>query len=322
MKHLTSGRLRWALAALVAFWWLPLHAQSDVVASAGDIQFSRQDVAERVAALSATQRDQLAKDPQPVEQWIRGQLAERLLLQEATAQQWEKRPDVARDIAAATNEVIARAYLQSVSQVPEGYPSDAELRAAYNRAKVNLVKPASYRLNQFFFPVPQGDDNALTQTRKKANELVQKARRPKADFVKLAEEESKGREEQTPVDTGWVTLPQLLPEVRQAVASLKAGEVSEPVQSPAGLHVLKLVEMREAQSPTLDEVREPLETRMRQERQAQIARAYLDSLANSPAVKIDNKALESVLKGDATTSPATLSGKDKAVKETKTASQP
>lgn len=287
-------------------------AQSNAVASAGDIQLSRQEVAARLAELPAAQREQLAKDPAPLEQWLRGQLAERLLLQEAAAQQWEKRPEVARNIEAATREVVARSYLSSVSQVPEGYPSDAELRAAYNRAKVNLQKPASYRLSQLFFAAPPDDETAQAKARKSADEVVQKARRPKADFVKLIAQYGKDGNTQVQNDTGWVTLGQLLPEVRPVVASLQPGEVAEPVQSPAGLHVLKLIEMREPQQATLEEVRPLLEARMRQERQAQIARAYLDSLANGPTVKVDEQALAGLLKSE--TPPA--SAQDK--KESKT----
>ncbi|WP_342325173.1 peptidylprolyl isomerase [Kosakonia sp. BYX6] len=276
-------------------------AQSSSIASAGDIQLSRQEVAGRVAVLSAAQREQLAKNPAPLEAWVREQLADRLLLQEATAQQWDKRPEVAQQIAEASREVIARSYLLSVSQVPEGYPSDAELRAAYNRAKGNLQKPASYRLSQLFIAAAPDDADAQAKARKRALEVVQKARSPKADFNKLIAEYGKGESDQVQNDTGWVTLGQLLPEVRPVVASLQAGEVSDPIQSSAGLHVLKLVEMHEPEQASLDEVRDALAARMRQERQAQIARAYLDSLANGPMVKVDNKAIDELLKEGTTT---------------------
>lgn len=299
------------LVALLVGFALPAQAaQSDAIARAGEVTLSRDEVAQRIAQLPQAQREQLAKNPQPLEQWLREQLAERMLLQEAAAQQWEKRPEVARDIAAVTQEVVARSYLQSVSQPPEGYPSEAELRAAYNRAKNSLQKPASYRLSQLFFATPAGDEAAQAQARKRAAELVEKAKRPKADFSKLMAEYGKEGNTQAQNDTGWVTLGQLVPEVRPVVARLQTGEVSDPIASPAGLHVLKLVEMREAQPATLAEVRPLLQARMRQERQAQIARAYLDSLANGPTVKVDTKALDGVLKGEAT--PAAGAEKPKA----------
>lgn len=271
-----------------------VQAAGDVVASVGKIEVTRQQIAARIAALPDEQRRQLVQDPAPLEQWIRSQFAEQLLLQEAAAQQWEKQPEVARDIEAVTQEVIARSYLQRVSQVPEGYPGDAELQAAWSRAKVNLVKPARYRISQLFLPARADDAQTQAKARINAAEMVQKARRPKADFDKLVEEYgSTGNGTQK--ETGWVTLAQLLPEVRPVIASLKPGTVSEPVQSQAGLHVLKLIEVREPEQATLDEVRDALTTRLRQQRQAQIANAYLDSLANSQNIKIDRQALIGVL---------------------------
>lgn len=278
--------------------WLTLHMPlawcqpADLpVISAGNVSVSSQELQNQLATLSSGQREQLAQRPTALEQWARARLIDKLLLQEATAQHWEQQPEVARQLEKLKQEWLIRSYLASVSKVADDYPAEAELEAAYQRLKSSLIKPASYRVSQVFLPAPRSDTAAQEQARKTATEVVKKARLPKADFAKLAQEYDH-HNAQLPVDTGWVTLEQLLPEARSVVARLKPGEVSEPVTSAAGLHVLKLVEIRQAQSATLDESRPMLKARLRQERQSQIARAYMDGLGSSANVKVDLQAIK------------------------------
>lgn len=261
------------------------------VASSGNVSVSSQEIQTQLAALPPAQREQLAKHPAALEQWVRARLVDKLLRQEASTQQWDKRPEVASQIEKMKQELVVRSYLASVSKVPDDYPTDTEVAAAYSRVKDSLLKPAGYRVSQVFLAAPRTDTAAQEQARKTATEVVKKARQPKVDFSKLALEYGK-KDAPPSTDTGWVTLEQLLPEVRSVVARLKPGEVSEPVASAAGLHVLKLVDMRQAKPATLDESREVLKTRLRQERQSQIARAYLDNLGNAAAIKVDTQAVK------------------------------
>jgi len=45
-------------------------------------------------------------------------------------------------------------------------------------------------------------------------------------------------------DLGWVNPKQLVPEFEQAMNRLAPGELSEPVQSPFGLHLIQVLERR------------------------------------------------------------------------------
>lgn len=47
-------------------------------------------------------------------------------------------------------------------------------------------------------------------------------------------------------DLGWVTPGQTVPEFERALSELKPGEVSQPVRTPFGVHLIQLLERREA----------------------------------------------------------------------------
>ncbi|MNT54192.1 Foldase protein PrsA 2 precursor [compost metagenome] len=79
--------------------------------------------------------------------------------------------------------------------------------------------------------------------------------------------------------------------MRPAVEQLKAGEVSAPVQSAAGFHILKLADVRPASVTPFEQVKEELRVALRTQRQELAARAYLEGLLNAGTVSIDGAAL-------------------------------
>jgi peptidyl-prolyl cis-trans isomerase C len=66
-------------------------------------------------------------------------------------------------------------------------------------------------------------------------------------------------------ELGWFAGGQMVPEFDAAVAAMAVGDVSEPVQSQFGWHVIKLNEIRDTSPPPLDQVRGEIETQLRQE---------------------------------------------------------
>jgi len=79
-----------------------------------------------------------------------------------------------------------------------------------------------------------------------------------ADFATLAQERSVGPSGPNGGDLGWFGAGMMVPQFEEAVIALDAGAVSEPVQTQFGWHVILLKETRQAEAPTLDEVRDEL----------------------------------------------------------------
>ncbi|WP_415762572.1 peptidylprolyl isomerase [Pseudomonas sp. CP4] len=264
------------------------------VARLGNQQVSPEELQALLATVPAQTREQLRGNREALERWIRSRLAEKAVLEQADAQGWAQRPEVARQTRAATEQIVFRDYLRSVSQVPAEYPSAAELQQAYDAGKANWQTPALYRVSQIFLGV--SDSSSLEPVRKQATELSKKAQTAPADFPALATQYSQDRvTAERGGDTGLQPLQQLVPEVRSAVARLKVGAVSDPVQSAAGFHVIKLTEQQPARTATLDELRDQLTQALRAQRQEQIAQAYLDGMLNTATLSIDGAELNKIL---------------------------
>lgn len=264
------------------------------VARLGNQRVAPEELKALFAALPEPSREQLRGNRPALENWIRTRLAEKAVLEQADAQGWRQRPDVALQTRVATEQIVFRDYLRSVSQVPAGYPSEAELQQAYDAGKAQWQTPALYRVSQIFLAV--NDPQALEATRKQAQELSKKAQAAPGDFAALASQYSQEPDSaRRGSDSGLQPLQQLLPEVRGAVARLKVGAVSDAVQSAAGFHVLKLTEQQPARTATLDELRERLTQALRAQRQEQIAKAYLEGMLDTATLSIDGAQLNKVL---------------------------
>lgn len=269
-------------------------AAGPAVARLGNQQVMPDELQALLATVPEQTREQLRGNREALERWIRARLAEKAVLEQADAQGWAQRPDVARQARAATEQIVFRDYLRSVSQVPAEYPSAAELQQAYDAGKANWQTPALYRVSQIFLGV--ADAANLETVRKQAVELSKKAQSAPEDFAALANQYSQDRvTAQQGGDTGLQPLQQLLPQVRGAVTRLKVGAVSDPVQSAAGFHVIKLTEQQPARAATLDELRDQLTQALRAQRQEQIAQAYLDGMLNTATLSIDGAELNKIM---------------------------
>ncbi len=273
-------------------------AGNAVVARMGEISIGQDEVEKLLRALPDAERAAVKADRASLDGWLRQRLLSEALLRDARSKGWAERAEVKAKVDAAVREVGARivsaSYLESVSQVPPDFPSDAELNAAYEQGKANFNLPAGYRVAQIFLATPGRDTAAIAKVREEASRLARQARA--GDFAAVARANS--QDKATAERGGEVaTLPlaRMLPELRDTVARLKPGQVSEPMQAEAGFHVVKLIDVQPARTATLDEMRPQLQAALRQQRQQQLVQAYLAQLAPPTQLSIDSAALDAAI---------------------------
>lgn len=126
--------------------------------------------------------------------------------------------------------------------------TDEEIRQYYeaNKERYRRGESARIRYVRFVPPVTSADSVSARAT---ADSLATAARAADADFAALAR-----RSSDDPVssanggDIGWMRPDALDPAIRSAVEALSAGEVSDPVLTPFGWHVLRLEARHEGQA--------------------------------------------------------------------------
>ena len=86
-----------------------------------------------------------------------------------------------------------------------------------------------------------------------------------ADFAEVAKANSTDGAAANGGDLGWFNLSDMVEPFGEAVAGMKPGDIAGPVQTQYGWHVIRLIDARIADAPSIDDVREELEDDIRQQ---------------------------------------------------------
>ncbi|MFT4784578.1 MAG: peptidyl-prolyl cis-trans isomerase C [Paracoccaceae bacterium] len=109
-----------------------------------------------------------------------------------------------------------------------------------------------------------------------------------ADFANMAIEKSTGPSGPNGGALGWFSRGMMVPEFETAVVGLEPGQVSEPVKTQFGWHIIKLNETRLLEAPALEQVRAELEQELRSVAiQNEIDRIVLESEIDRIDIAID-----------------------------------
>jgi len=98
-----------------------------------------------------------------------------------------------------------------------------------------------------------------------------------ADFAELAKKKSKDPGASDGGDLGFFTKDQMVPEFSAAAFKLEPGQLSEPVKSQFGWHIIKVEVKRNRKAPDFDQVKGQLETYVTRKAQSEYVAKLRDS---------------------------------------------
>jgi peptidyl-prolyl cis-trans isomerase C len=150
-------------------------------------------------------------------------------------------------------------------------PTEQETRAEYETQVGSLAK-LEYHAKHI-----------LVATEPFAQKVVERLKKGEK-FEDIAKHESMDSSKDNGGDLGWFTPDKMVKPFADAVLALKPGQYTDkPVQTQYGWHVIELVETRDLQPPSYDNVKQRLE----QVVQAKKVKAYTDDLLKN--AKIEKK---------------------------------
>ncbi|MCS4532952.1 peptidylprolyl isomerase [Neisseria montereyensis] len=180
------------------------------------------------------------------------------------------------------NKVQQQAILQ-YSQV-----SDAEINATIARAREQgITLPAGEPLHQYHAQhilLKAESDNAF----KAAESSIRKIHKQAVDgidFSALARQYSQDGSAPNGGDLGWFSDGQMVPEFEAAVHELQPGQVSRPIRTQYGWHIIKLNDIRDSGTPE-ERQREAVRQYIAQQKAAQAADNLMRDLYATTHVEI------------------------------------
>jgi peptidyl-prolyl cis-trans isomerase SurA len=164
---------------------------------------------------------------------------------------------------------------------------EREIRDYYDANRAKYGADQQFRARHIFFKLDKKEGaEELAKTEALANEVLKEARAGK-DFAELAKKYSTDpAAAKDGGDLGTFKRGDMLPEIGDSVASMKPGEISPLVLSPAGLHIIKLEERSLSSGKPFDEAKGEIEELLYKKKADERFAQWVKDLRTSAAIEI------------------------------------
>lgn len=155
----------------------------------------------------------------------------------------DKGPEFKRQIDSAAEQILRQIFLEQLS---ESAVNDEAIQKYYDENIVSAEGDVEVRARHI-----------LLETEEEALAVVEEIEGG-ADFEQLARDRSTGPSAPAGGDLGYFRREAMVAPFSEAAFAMTAGEVSAPVQTQFGWHVIKVEDRRETAPPPLDQVRDEI----------------------------------------------------------------
>jgi peptidyl-prolyl cis-trans isomerase C len=229
---------------------------------ASDLAIAEEDVGSNLPMTGDARRDYLTK-----------YLSDMILVaQAAEAKKVQDRDDFKRRLAYSREKLLMEMMLQQEGKTSI---SEAALHQLYEEATKQMAGEKEVHARHI-----------LVETEDQAKAILADLKNG-GDFAAIAKEKSKDPGAANGGDLGYFTQDQMVPEFAQAAFKLDPGQLSDPVKTQFGWHIIKVEEKRDRPIPEFDKVRDQLETFLARRTQADLinklrAQANIERVDTTP----------------------------------------
>jgi peptidyl-prolyl cis-trans isomerase C len=274
------------LIAILALAALPLgaaSAQSDpVIAKVNGTEVKQSDLTAAEEEL-AGQLPPMAPDAK--RDYLVTYVADMLLVAKAAEdKKLAETEDFKRKMANARSKLLMEALLQTEAKAAV---TDEAMKKVYDEAIKQMAEEEEVSARHI-----------LVETEDEAKKILADLKKG-ADFLAIAKEKSKDPgSKESGGDLGFFGKDQMVPEFANAAFKLDKGQLSEPVKSQFGWHIIRLDDKRKKQPPQFDQVKDQIQTFVQRRAQAEMITKLRES------AKIERLDAKPDAKPDANAKPA------------------
>jgi peptidyl-prolyl cis-trans isomerase C len=251
-------QVRSILAALLAAVPFIVHAakaelpMDTPLVKDGSIVVDKADFEGSILRVPVQYRAEVRMNHEQVSTLIDSVFVNRVMADRARKDGLDKDVAVQRRIEQLKEAYLAQLYRDKIDAEP--VPDFTQrARELYLAEQSKYVEPEQSYIQQILVTT-KGRTPEMARAR--AEKAYEEAKAGKDEFLSYALRYSDEERRDGKIgDTGWATPDKLVAPVREAVAKMKKGEISPPVESVYGFHVIKLVDRKPAHQLSFDEAK-------------------------------------------------------------------
>jgi peptidyl-prolyl cis-trans isomerase C len=212
------------------------------------------------------------------------------------------------------NVVILEAYKEGLDNAVEADTNFAKqkgrilLNVLYQKEIADKAKVTEAEMRKEYEMMQQEVHarHILVETKEQANEIYDQLK-DGADFEELAKEKSiDPTAQQNAGDLGFFRWGRMVPEFQEVAFKMKEGEISRPVKTKYGWHIIELVERRDVEQPPFEEAKRLIEGQLSQRKKEERVVEYYENLKKKVGFKIDEDALSMLMTKKVEVPPDTM----------------
>jgi peptidyl-prolyl cis-trans isomerase C len=266
----------------------------DVILSRGDAQVTVADFRASLLRVPAKMRAEAADNPETVEKLMAQLLENRLLAERARANGLHEDAVIQRAIRQGEEKVLARAEMERVGEEAPEADYEQMAREHYLTHKEDFRRPETLSVGHVLISTQERSEEAAAEL---AAEVYDKAVSGEASFDELVEEysEDPGKDQN---DGYYRNMPpdRFAEPFAKAALALEPGEISEPVQTQYGYHVILLEKHQESRIRPFEEVKGRIIPKMRERHVRRVQEDYKKNILDQTKPSVNGDVLEALLR--------------------------
>ncbi len=258
-KARSSVRLAFVAALAVGVWGSFAHADPKVLAKVDGVAITEDDLASAMGDIGPGLPEKLEGAER--QKYVLDYLIDlRLAAKKAQEDKLDQTPDFARKFAYYRDKLAMEALLD---QTGKAAATEENERKAYDEAAAK--QPPEQEIHARHILVATEDEAKAVLKRLRAGE----------DFAKVAAEVSKDPAGEGG-DLGWFTKDRMAPEFAEAAFKLEPGQISEPVKTQFGWHIIQVEGKRMKTFPPFEQLEKQAARYVAQKAQSELVTALRD----------------------------------------------